>query len=49
MRLVRIAWGGAEAQTEMVSTVGGKVVAAMEPANTLLVGGSRDQVVALYR
>ena len=30
LRLVRIAWGGAEAQAEMVSMVGEKVVAAME-------------------
>jgi hypothetical protein len=36
VRLVRIAWGGAEAQAEMVSIVGEKVVAAMEGANTLM-------------
>ncbi len=29
LRLVRIAWGGAEGQAEMVSMVGEKVVAAM--------------------
>jgi hypothetical protein len=29
--------------------VGEKVVAAMEAANTLLAGGSQDQVVARYR
>ncbi|WP_342153285.1 hypothetical protein [Methylorubrum sp. SB2] len=47
--LVRIAWGGAEAQAEMISMVGEKVVAAMEAANTLLAGGSQDEVVARYR
>ncbi len=49
LRLVRIAWGGAEAQAEIVSMVGEKVVAAMEAANTLMAGGSHDQVVARYR
>ena len=49
MRLVRIAWGGTEAQAEMISMVGEKVVAAMEAANTLMTGGSHDQVVARYR
>lgn len=49
LRLVRIAWGGAEAQAEMISMVGEKVVAAMEAANTLLAGGSQDEVVARYR
>lgn len=49
LRLVRLAWGGAEAQAEMVSMVGEKVVAAMEAANTLLAGGSHDQVIARYR
>lgn len=49
LRLVRIAWGGAEAQAEMMSMVGEKVVAAMEAANTLLAGGTHGQVVARYR
>jgi len=49
LRLVRIAWGGADAQAEIVSMVGEKVVAAMEAANTLMMGGSHDQVVARYR
>ncbi len=49
LRLVRIAWGGAEGQAEMVSMVGEKVVAAMEAANTLMAGGSQDQVIARYR
>lgn len=42
LRLVRIAWGEAEARAEMASMVGGKVVAAMEAANTLMAGGSHD-------
>lgn len=49
LRLVRIAWGGAEAQAEMVSMVGEKVCAAMEASATMLVGGSTDQVIARYR
>jgi hypothetical protein len=49
LRLVRIAWGGAEAQAEMVSMVGEKIVAAMEAGTTLLTGGSADQVIARYR
>ncbi|AWN50374.1 hypothetical protein [Methylobacterium sp. 17Sr1-1] len=49
LRLVRIAWGGAEAQAEMVSMVGEKVVASMEAANTLMAGGSPGEVVARYR
>jgi hypothetical protein len=49
LRLVLIAWGGAGAQAEMVSMFGEKVVAAMEAANTLMSGGTHDQVVARYR
>lgn len=49
LRLVRIAWGGAEAQAEVVSMVSEKVVAAMEAATTLLTGGSHDQIIARYR
>lgn len=49
LRLMRIAWGGAYAQAEMISMVGEKVVASMEAANTLLAGGTHDQVVARYR
>ncbi|MGU3542280.1 hypothetical protein [Methylobacterium sp. A52T] len=49
LRLVRIAWGGAEGQAEMVSMVGEKVVAAMEAANTLMAGGSQGDVIARYR
>ena len=33
LRLVRIAWGGADARSEMMSMVGEKVVAAMEAAD----------------
>lgn len=49
LRLVRIAWGGAEAQTEMVSMVTEKVCAAVEAGTTLLTGGSPDAVIARYR
>ncbi len=49
LRLVRIAWGGAEGQAEMVSMVGEKLVAAMEAANTLMAGGSQGDVIARYR
>lgn len=33
----------------MMSMAGEKVVAAMEATNTLMVGGTHDQVVARYR
>lgn len=49
LRLVRIAWGGTEAQAEMISMVSEKVAAAMEAANTIMAGGSHDQVIARYR
>ncbi len=49
LRLVRIAWGGAKAQAEMVSMVGKKVVTAMEAAKDLMTGGTHGQVVARYR
>ncbi|BAQ49885.1 MULTISPECIES: hypothetical protein [Methylobacterium] len=49
LRLVRIAWGGAEGQAEMVSMVGEKVVTAMEAANTLMAGRSQGDVIARYR
>jgi hypothetical protein len=49
LRRVRIAWGGAEGQAEMVSMVGEKVVAAREAANTLVAGGSQGDVIARYR
>lgn len=48
LRLVRIAWGGAEGQAEMVSMVGEKVVTAVEAANTLMAGGSHGDVIARY-
>ena len=49
LRLVRIAWGGAEARAEMASMVQEKVEAAWEMTGTLLSGGSPDQVIARYR
>lgn len=47
--LGRIAWGRAEARTEMVSMVRKKVVAAMEAANTVIGDGSHSAVIARYR
>lgn len=49
LRLVRIAWGGAEGPTEMGSMVGEKVVAAMEAADTLMACGSYSAFIARYR
>jgi hypothetical protein len=49
LRLVRIAWGGAEASAEMQSMVAEKIDAAMEAAGTLMTGGSPETVIARYR
>ncbi|GJE42734.1 hypothetical protein [Methylobacterium soli] len=49
LRLVRIAWGGTEAQSEMQSMVSEKVGAAVEAAGTILKGGSPEVVIARYR
>ena len=49
LRLVRIAWGGVEAQAEIVSMIGEKVLAALEAANTVMSGGGHGEVVARYR
>ena len=49
LRLVRIAWGGAEAQAEMQSMVSEKIGAAIEAAGTLMTGGSLEVVVSRYR
>ncbi|MHB2206636.1 hypothetical protein [Methylobacterium sp. CM6257] len=49
LRLVRIAWGGAEAQAEMQSMVSEKIGAAIEAAGTLVTGGSFEIVVSRYR
>ncbi|MCJ2037067.1 hypothetical protein [Methylobacterium sp. J-068] len=49
LRLVRIAWGGTEAQAEIQSMVSEKIQAAMEATGTLMVGGSPESVIARYR
>jgi hypothetical protein len=49
LRLVRIAWGGAEAQAEMQSMVAEKINAAMEASATLMMGGSPATVIDRYR
>ena len=49
LRLVRIAWGGAEAQAEMQSMVSEKLDAAAEAARTLMTGGSHEVVISRYR
>lgn len=49
MRLIRMAWGGAEAQHEAQLMVAEKVDAAIEAAGTLMKGGSIETVVARYR
>lgn len=49
LRLVRIAWGGAEGQAELQSMVAEKINAAMEAAGTLMMGGSPAMVIDRYR
>ena len=49
LRLVKLAWGGLEAQAEAQLMVAEKVSAALEAAGTLLTGGSPETVIARYR
>jgi hypothetical protein len=49
LRLVRIAWGGAEAHAEMQSMVSEKIDAAIEATGTLMAGGSPETVISRYR
>ena len=49
LRLVRIAWGGADAHAEMQSMVSEKINAAMEATGTLMIGGTPATVIARYR
>jgi hypothetical protein len=49
LRLVRIAWGGSEAEAEMQSMVSEKIGAAIEAAGTLMTGGSPEVVISRYR
>jgi hypothetical protein len=49
LRLVKLAWGGAEAQAEAQQMVSEKVSALIEASGTLMMGGSCGTVVARYR
>ncbi|TXM98483.1 MULTISPECIES: hypothetical protein [unclassified Methylobacterium] len=49
LRLVRLAWGGAEGLAEAQSMVTEKMQAAGEAMTTLMMGGSPETVIARYR
>jgi hypothetical protein len=49
LRLVKLAWGGAEGWDEAQQMVSEKVSAFIEASGTLLTGGSCETVVARYR
>ncbi|GJE43683.1 hypothetical protein [Methylobacterium soli] len=49
LRLVRIAWGGREANAEMQSMVSEKIGASIEAAGTLMTGGTPEVVILRYR
>lgn len=49
LRLVRIAWGGREARSEVQSMVSEKIEAALEASVTLMSGGTPERVIARYR
>ncbi|MER2264791.1 hypothetical protein [Methylobacterium oxalidis] len=49
LRLVKLAWGGLDAQVEAQLMIAEKVSAALEAAGTLLTGGSPETVIARYR
>jgi hypothetical protein len=49
LRLVRLAWGGSEAQAEMKSMVSEKIDASIEAAGTMMSGGSPETVITRYR
>ncbi|WP_336492468.1 hypothetical protein [Methylobacterium nigriterrae] len=49
LRLVKLAWGGAEGQAEAQQMVSEKVSAFIEASGTLMTGGSYDMVVTRYR
>lgn len=49
LRLVKLAWGGTEAQLEAQQMVSEKVSALIEASATLMTGGSCDAVIARYR
>lgn len=49
LRMVRLAWGGAEGLAEAQSMVTEKMQAAGEAMTTLMMGGSPERVIARYR
>ena len=49
LRLVKLAWGGAEGQLEAHRMVGEKISAFLEASGTLMTGGSADVVISRYR
>ena len=49
LRLVKLAWGGAEGWAEAEQMVSEKVSALIEASGTLMTGGSCETVVARYR
>jgi hypothetical protein len=49
LRLVKLAWGGAEGWAEAEQMVSEKVSAVVEASGTLMTGGSCDTVIARYR
>lgn len=49
LRLVRLAWGGSEAQAELSSMVSEKIDASIEAVGTMMSGGSPETVIARYR
>jgi hypothetical protein len=49
LRLIRIAWGGAESPAEMQSMLSETFHAAMEATDTLMMGGSLATVIERYR
>ncbi|MGH1574375.1 hypothetical protein ACRAWG_31635 [Methylobacterium sp. P31] len=49
LRLVKLAWGGAEGWAEAEQMVSEKVSALVEASGTLMTGGSCDTVIGRYR
>lgn len=49
LRLMKLALGGPEAQTEATRMISEKSVAAIRASNMLLLGGTADNVVKQYR
>lgn len=49
LRLVKLAWGGAEGQLEAHRMVSEKISAFIEASGTLMTGGSANVVIARYR